>query len=69
MSYEQQKQNPGQNQQGKDYSNQGKTAQVGNNTKKDEPTAQSGKDGMKNEGGSCSTSGKSSQGNPKSSNA
>jgi len=46
--------------------NQSKTtAQVGNNVKKDEPTAQSGKDSMKNEGGSCSTS----DNKPKSSNA
>jgi len=51
-----------------DYSNQSKTAQVGNNTKKDEPTAKSGKDGMKNEGG-ISTASKPSPGNPKSSNA
>jgi len=36
---------------------QGKTAQqVGNNVKKDEPTAKTGKDNMKNEGGHCSTS-------------
>ena len=39
-----------------EYSNQGNTAQkVGNNVKKDEPTAQSGKDNMTNEGGKSST--------------
>jgi hypothetical protein len=51
------------------YSSQGKTAQVGNNIKKDEPTAQSGKDRMKNEGGNASTSGKSSQTDTKPSDA
>ncbi len=41
---------------------QTKNAQVGNNVKKDEPTAQSSKDNMKNEGGgSCSTSDKKSE--------
>jgi len=75
MSYEQQNQKPGQNPQAQNIpsssQNQSKTAQVGNNVKKDEPTAQSGKDRMNNEGG-CSTSGdKSSQGctTSKSSNA
>jgi hypothetical protein len=43
-------------------SSQGKPAQAGNDIKK-------GEDRMKNEGGSCSTSSKPSQGNPKSSNA
>jgi len=37
--------------------NQSKTtAPVAGNVKKDETTTQSGKDSMKNEGGSCSTS-------------
>ena len=44
--------------------NQGKTPQTGNqagnNVKKDESTAQSGKTAMKNEGGSGSTSGNKS---------
>ncbi len=39
-----------------DYSNQSNAGKVGNNIRKDEPTAKAGKDGMKNEGGSCSTS-------------
>lgn len=43
-----------------EYSNQSKTGKVGNNIRKDEPTAKTGKDRMKNEGGSCSTSGNKS---------
>ncbi len=44
-----------------EYSNQSKTAQAGTTPKKNEPTIQSGKDNMKNEGGgSCSTSDKKS---------
>jgi len=73
MSYQQQNQKPGQNPQAQNIpsssQNQSKTAPVGNNVKKDDPTAQ---DRMKNEGGSCATSGdKSSQGctTSKSSNA
>ena len=41
--------------QNNENSNQSKPTQVGNNIKKDEPTAQTGKDRMKNEGGSSSS--------------
>ena len=45
--------------------NQGKTAPVAGNAKKDETTVQTGKDTMKNEGGSISNS----ENKPKASNA
>ena len=40
-----------------DYSNQSNAGKVGNNIRKDEPAAKASKDGMKNEGASCYTSG------------
>jgi hypothetical protein len=61
MPYEQQTQKPSTQNIPSSNQNQSNPAQqVGNNVKKDEPTAQSGKDNMKNEGSSCSSSDKKS---------
>lgn len=43
-----------------EYSNQSNAGKVGSNIRKDEPTAKTGKDGMKNEGGSNAASGNKS---------
>ena len=79
MSNSAQTLNPNQKQQGQkdQYSNQSNdgrkneenNSKVGNNIRKNEPTAQNRTGGMKDEGGSCSSDGNSSQSDRKSSNA